>query len=191
MNKALYTFVISALALVSATAQETGKKKITNDSFKLPQWGGYRLSPDNSRVAFTKRERDEEGELTPAHIFVYDLSTRRTMQLTNSDKGESGIQWLSDNEILFRSDRDGDSKWWTISLHGGEGVALFDDEDARTSGTLSKDRTKVVYNKRTDRPDKEEWEKKVEDKDDGYYADLPADTFNHIWVYDSETKEHK
>jgi dipeptidyl aminopeptidase/acylaminoacyl peptidase len=191
MNKALYIFVISALALVSATAQETGKKKITNDSFKLPQWGGYRLSPDNSRVAFTKRERDEEGELTPAHIFVYDLSTRRTMQLTNSDKGESGIQWLSDNEILFRSDRDGDSKWWTISLYGGEGVALFDDEDARNSGTLSKDRTKVVYNKRTERPDKEEWDKKVENKDDGYYADLPADTFNHIWVYDSETKEHK
>ena len=82
----------------------------------------------NLMVAFTKRERDEEGELTPAHIFIYDLSTRRTMQLTNSDKGESGIQWLSDNQILFRSDRDGESKWWTISLYGGEGMALFEDE---------------------------------------------------------------
>ena len=191
MKRALYVFLISVVILISGTAQDTGKKRITNDSFKLPQWGGYRLSPDNSRVAFTKRERDEKGELTPAHIFIYDLSTRRTMQLTNSDKGESGIRWLSDNQILFRSDRDGESKWWTISLYGGEGGALFEDEDARNSGTLSKGFKKVVYNKRTERPDKKEWDEKVETKDDGYYDDLPPDTFNHIWVYDSETKEHK
>ena len=85
MKRALYVFLISVVILISGTAQDTGKKRITNDSFKLPQWGGYRLSPDNSRVAFTKRERDEKGELTPAHVFIYDLSTRRTMQLTNSD----------------------------------------------------------------------------------------------------------
>jgi len=75
MKRAVYVLLIAALASPAALSQETGKKKITSDSFKLPQWGSYRLSPDNTKIAFTKRDRDEEGELTTSHIFVYDIAT--------------------------------------------------------------------------------------------------------------------
>ena len=108
MNKALYAFVIFALTLVSATAQETGKKKITNDSFKLPQWGGYRLSPDNSRVAFTKRERDEEGELTPAHM---ELSSYHLIQIPASSTIRILESWECPNCP--------GPKWATIEIGGG------------------------------------------------------------------------
>ena len=43
-------------------------------------------------------------------------------------------------------------------------MALFEDEDARNSGTLSEDLTKVLYTKRTERPDKKEWDERVNDR---------------------------
>ena len=187
--RTLPIIVVALLPLTSALAQESGKKKITRESYKLSQWGGYRLSPDNSSIAFTKRNRDEEGELSTSHVFLYDLKTRRTTQVTNSERGETGPRWLSDDQILFRSNRGGGQKWWTISLSGGEGMPLFTDDEARDSGTLSEDLKKVLYSERTERPDKDEWEEKQKENDDGYFADLPPDTFSHIWVYDSESGE--
>ena len=179
-------FALSVLC-PAALAQETGKKTITSDSFKLPQWGGYRLSPDNSKIAFHKRDRDEDGKLTPSHVFIYDIATRQTMRLTSSAGAETSQRWIEDDKILFWSNR----QWRTISLQGGEGIPLFEDKDARNVGALSEDLKKILYIKRTERPDKEEWDEKVKNGDDGYYAGLPPDTFIHLWVYDGETKEHR
>lgn len=190
MKRAIISLVITAMLGSGAYAQDSGKKKITRETYKLPSWGSYRLSPDNERIAFTRRDRDEEGEQTPSHIWIYNLETRRMTQLTNSEKGERSPRWISDERILFTSDRGGGNKFWVISLSGGEAQLFFDDKEARNSGTLSEDLESVLYTKRTDRPDKEEWEKRVKDKDDGYYADLPPATFSHLWVYNSNSKEH-
>lgn len=192
MKKCFLVITIIVFAFSIALGQETGKKKMTMlESLMLPSWRSYRLSPDGEKIAFTKSERDPEDFSTISHIYIYDLESGTTMQLTNSEKGESGPLWLPGSRVIFTSDRGEDgSKRWVISLKGGEAIPFFDDEEAPNNGSFSKDFKKIAYTKRTERLDKEEWDKQVKKKDDGYFIEKKL-TYTHLWVYDIESKKHK
>ena len=75
-------------ALSQENASEGGKKKITmRESLLFPAWGSYELSPDNTKIVFTKREMDEEEWESVTHIWVHDLESGESFQLTNSARG--------------------------------------------------------------------------------------------------------
>ncbi len=172
---------------------QTGKKHMTmEESLLLPSWSSYSLSPDNTKLVFTKRDMDpEEGE-SVTHIWVHDLETGESFQLTNSARGESGPRWLPDGRVMFTSRRgegdDAENRLWAIPLTGGEAKPFFEDEEAPTGGDFTDDYTRVAFTEESDRPDKEEWEGREKKKDDGYYAEKKI-TYTHIWVYDVETGE--
>ena len=190
--------IVSALALFavaasSALAQDGAKKRMTmEESLLLPAWSGYRLSPDNSKVVFTKREMDTEEWESVTHVWVHDLEANESIQLTNSARGESNPRWLPDGRVLFSSRRgegdDAENQYWAISLRGGEAVAFFDDDEAPNSGSFTRDFSMIAYAEESERVDKEEWEERTEKKDDAYYAEVKL-TWRHLWVYDSETGE--
>lgn len=180
-------------ALAQGAENAGGKKKMTmRESLLLPSWGSYSLSPDNTKIVFTKREMDPEEWESVTHIWVHDLATGESFQLTNSAQGESGPRWLPDGRVLFTSQRgegeEAESRLWVISLSGGEARAFFDDEEAPSNGDFTDDYRKVAYTETSDRPDKEEWEERQKERDDGYYAEQKL-TYSHIWVYDVETGE--
>ena len=159
-----------AILTGNTAAQETGKKKMTAlEEMTMPDWSGYALSHDGSLVAFTKTTLDTSDFESTSHIWLYEMDGGNSLQLTYSDAGEENPRWLPDGRLLFNSERDGDEKVYVISPRGGEGQPFFDDEDAPTNGVFSPDYTKIAYTKQSERSDKEEWEKKVELKDDGYY----------------------
>ncbi|HZD03610.1 MAG TPA: hypothetical protein VE173_01795, partial [Longimicrobiales bacterium] len=175
------------------TTAAAGPKHMTmEEALLLPSWGGYRLSPDDSRIVFTKRVTDPETWEDVSHVWVHDLDTGRSFQLTNSARGESSPRWLSDDEILFTSRRgegdDAENRLWVISLDGGEARAFLEDEEAPSNGSFTEDHSKMAYTEESDRPDEEEWEARKKKKDDAYYAEKKL-TYDHIWVYDVETGE--
>ena len=190
--------IVSALALFavaasSALAQDGAKKRMTmEESLLLPAWSGYRLSPDNSKLVFTKREMDTEEWESVTHVWVHDLEANESIQLTNSVRGESNPRWLPDGRVLFSSRRgegdDAENQYWAISLRGGEAVPFFDDDEAPNSGSFTRDFSMIAYAEESERVDKEEWEERTEKKDDAYYAEVKL-TWRHLWVYDSETGE--
>lgn len=188
--------LIALLNPLSALAQEEappGKKHMTmEESLLLPSWGSYVLSPDNTKVAFTKREMDQEEWESVTHIWIYDLETGADFQLTNSPRGESGPRWLPDGRVMFTSRRgegeDAESRLWVISPTGGEAKPFFDDEEAPSGGDFTEDYRWVAFTEESDRPDKEEWEERRKVRDDGYYTEQKL-TYSHIWVYDAETGE--
>ena len=187
---ALATFAVAASPIF---AQDSGKKRMTmEESLVLPAWGGYRLSPDNTKLVFTKREMDTEEWESVAHIWVHDLETNESIQLTNSARGESNARWLPDGRILFNSrrgeDEDAESRFWAISLRGGEAVPFFEDDEAPTSGSFTRDFSIIAYTEESERVDKEEWEEREKKKDDAYYTEVKL-TWRHLWVYDPETDE--
>ncbi len=185
--------VAPAGALAQNPAPPRAPKHMTmEESLLLPSWSGYQLSPDNSKIVFTKRVTDPETWEGVSHVWVHDLSSGDSFQLTNSASGESGARWLSDDEVLFTSRRgegaDAENRFWVISLNGGEARPFIDDEEAPANGSFTEDFSKIAFTEQSDRPDKEEWEERSKNRDDAYYAEKKL-TYNHLWLYDVETGE--
>jgi dipeptidyl aminopeptidase/acylaminoacyl peptidase len=155
-----------------------------------PAYGGYRLSPDGGTVLFTKTTRDPKDWEATAHIWLHDLATGTSFQLTNSPRGESNPRFLPDGRVAFTSNRDGKPAWYVISPRGGEAVKLVEGDSLPTSGQFSVDGRRLVFTQQTERPDKKEWDEKVKKKDDGYYAEKKL-TWTHIWTYELESKSRK
>ena len=173
-------------AVFPAAAQQADSDVMTmRESLLLPTWGSYQLSPDGRTLAYTKSARDTTEFEATSHIWLYDIASSAHRQLTNSEDGETSPQWLDDGRLLFRSSRDEETRLWVISPNGGEAVRFTDDDEA-PNGTLSDDGGRILFTKTTDRDDKEEWEARVEKKDDAYYAEQKL-TWSHVWVYDVAT----
>jgi len=184
--------VLIGIALVSianstATAQSTAKKRITLEgSLLMESWGGYALSPDGSTIAFTKSKRDPDTFEATSHVWIRDVATGRTAQLTNSERGENNPRWLPDGRILFTSNRGDGNALWAISPAGGEAMKFVDHEKPPVNGAFSKDWKKLAFTHETERSDLKEWEARVKKKDDAYYAEKKL-TYTQIEVYDIAT----
>ena len=184
------TVLLAAILIaapVAAQQQTPERKTITlREVLKQPTFGSYEISPDGRQVLFTRSERDTSDWSTTSHIWIHDLGSGRTYQLTNSQRGESNPRWLADGRVLFSSNRDGRNGLWVITPGAGEASKLVEDEKAPANGTLSPDGTRLLLTERTERPDKKEWDEKVKKRDDGYYAEKPL-TFTHVFTYDLRT----
>ena len=105
----------------SASAQQAARKNINlKDMLAMPTYGGYQLSPDGKWVLFTRGDRDLKDYSTISHIWLHEVATGRTFQLTSHPKGESSPRFLPDGRVAFTSNRDTKNAWWAISPGGGE-----------------------------------------------------------------------
>ena len=189
----LFALLLTTPVLGQDEVSQGGKKRMTmEESLLLPSWGSFALSPDNTKLVFTKRDMDPEEWESVTHVWVHDLETGGSFQLTNSARGESNPRWLPDGRVMFTSRRgegdEAENRLWAISPTGGEAKPFFEDDEAPTSGDFTDDHARVAFTEESDRPDKEEWEEREEKRDDGYYAEEKL-TYTHIWVYDAETGE--
>jgi Tol biopolymer transport system component len=73
------------------------------------------LSPDRTRLAFTKAVTPSNGE-----IFVLNLTTNVTKRLTYNSAGDFAPKWSPDGtKIAFASTRSGKLQIWTMSSATG------------------------------------------------------------------------
>ena len=190
MRRRLSAALLGALALASALPAQQPAQKPTitlRAMLERPTYGGYEISPDGRWVAFTRTERDTTDWEAISHVWLHELRSGRTFQLTSSPRGESSPRFLTDGRIAFTSNRDGKSAWWVISPDGGEAVKLFDDDKAPATGTFTPDISRLVLTERVDRPDKKQWDEKVKQRDDGFFAEQRLE-FTHVFTYDVATK---
>ncbi|HYW32098.1 MAG TPA: DPP IV N-terminal domain-containing protein, partial [Gemmatimonas sp.] len=188
LPRAKHALLGAFAAIVSQSApldaQRAGTKNITlRDVLTEPTYSGYNISPSGSQLLFLKTTRDPKDWAATSHVWIHDLPSGRTFQLTNSLKGESGARFLPDGRVVFTSTRDTRPNWYAISPSGGEAVKLVDDDSLPTNGSFSANAKHFIFTKATDRQDKKEWEDRVKKKDDGYYAEKKL-TYSHIWLSD-------
>ncbi|MES2521703.1 MAG: S9 family peptidase [Gemmatimonadota bacterium] len=180
-----------ALLHTPLQAQQAGTKIITlRDVLAEPTYGGYSISPTGTQMLFVKTTRDPKDFAATSHIWIHDFASSRTFQLTNSPKGESGARFLPDGRVAFSSTRDARPNWYAISPSGGEAVKLVDDDSLPANGSFSANANHFIFTKATDRADKKEWEGRVKNKDDGYYAEKKL-TYSHIWLSDLQGNKKK
>jgi len=86
--------------------------------------GGVEASPDGRWVAFTATAADFDENAMNSDVWVIELQTGRSYQLTRGAKRDNDPKWSPDgSRLAFLSDRGGKVNLWLISPDGGEAEA--------------------------------------------------------------------
>ena len=83
--------------------------------------GDVRVSPDGRWVAFVTTVADLDENVLNSDVWVVELPTGRSYQLTRGAKRDNSPRWAPDGRRLaFLSNRDGKTNIWLIAPDGGE-----------------------------------------------------------------------
>jgi dipeptidyl aminopeptidase/acylaminoacyl peptidase len=105
-----------------------------------------RISPDGSRVAYTLRETNWEDNAYETEIWVADVRTGSSRQLTNGKKSSLAPAWSPDgSRVAFISDRTDKRQIYVIDPLGGEAEVLTTVEDGVSDFAWSPDGRAIAY----------------------------------------------
>ena len=84
--------VVILLGLCLAWPAYAQKRAFTlEDIYRVASIGGLQVSPDGARAAYTVTTSDLPRAKRATHIWLMDLSTGRTRQVTRGDSSESEL----------------------------------------------------------------------------------------------------
>jgi len=184
----VWSLVLTAglvLAPEIALAQGAEAKHVptVDELLTLKSVGGPRISPDGLRIAYTVRETDLKQDAYVSHIWLAEIATGRTFQLTQGEKSCSSPDWSPDGKWLaFTSARVGDkSQIFVIDPAGGEALRLTNAETSVGGYAWSPDGKSLAFLAAEPAP------KADKDRKDTYgdYEVVRKEyTFNHLWTID-------
>ncbi len=95
------------------------------DLFELRFLNGGNLSPDGSRVVYCVSKIDAEADKEFSTIFLSDIASGSTRQMTNGKAADRQPRWAPDGKsIAFSSDRSGVAQLYLLPADGGEARQL-------------------------------------------------------------------
>ncbi|HZT76599.1 MAG TPA: S9 family peptidase [Vicinamibacterales bacterium] len=106
--------------------------------------GELAFSPDGTRLVFTVTDA-VHGTTRARSIWLLDVASGRSRQLTFSGKSDSSPRWSPDGRaIAFLSDRDGAAQLYLLRLDGGEADKLTDRSERISEFRWSRDGTRIA-----------------------------------------------
>jgi dipeptidyl aminopeptidase/acylaminoacyl peptidase len=140
--------VLAAAARSSAQSASTPLPRVAplvDQILSLKRAGSPEISPDGQRVAYTVRETNWDDNAYETEIWLADVSTGASRQLTNGKKSSQSPAWAPDgSKLAFISDRTDKRQIYLISPQGGEGEALTSLEDGVEGGIAWSPDGKVI-----------------------------------------------
>ena len=111
------------------------KKVQIQDFMDYRYLGSLQVSPDQQHAVFTVITADREEDKYPGNLWLLDLQTKRTRQLTSGNEEKKAIWWNNDT-LVFTGCRDpklkektveGESMtvFYKLNIHGGEATEWF------------------------------------------------------------------
>jgi len=95
------------------------------DLFELRFLNGGALSPDGERVVYCVNKIDAEADKEFSAIYLLDIASGETRQMTNGRAMDRGAQWSPNGKSLaFISDRGGKAQLQLLPADGGEAREL-------------------------------------------------------------------
>ncbi len=141
-------FVAATAFPFAAPAPDTAAKVPTvDDLLNLRTLGNAQVSPDGKWVAYSVSSTDWKQDAFVTQIWVAEVSSSRTFQLTRGDKSSTGQTWSPDSAWLaFSSARAGDKpQLFAIRPDGGEAVQLTNAENGVGAFEWSSDARQMAY----------------------------------------------
>jgi len=117
------------------------------DLLGVPLQADVQLSPDGSRLLFTRTAADWEHDRTVTHIWMVGADGGVPVQMTNGEKGESAPRWSPDGaSFCFVARRGGkEAQLWVQRADGGEAVQLSRHDTSVADPTWSPDGTRIYF----------------------------------------------
>ena len=117
-----------------------------DDLFGLQFLNGAKLSPDGTQVIYYVNHVDTEEDEEFSTIYLADLSTATTHQMTNGETKDSIPQWSPDGRcIVFSSTRKGKPQLFMMPIDGGESKQITDLKQGVGGFAWSPDGSKIAF----------------------------------------------
>jgi dipeptidyl aminopeptidase/acylaminoacyl peptidase len=133
--------------LIAAPIQAQGKRPMTvDDLFRFKRVADPQISPDGKWVVYTLTTVDLGGNKTQTNLWLAPTAAGQPRQLTTSPKHDRHPRWSPDgSQILFESDRGGNTQLWVIGLNGGEARQLTTISTEAGNGIWSPDGKSIAF----------------------------------------------
>jgi dipeptidyl aminopeptidase/acylaminoacyl peptidase len=134
------------LAWVATVAAQTKTAPTVDQILSLKRVGAPEISPDGRMVAYTVRETNWDENTYETEIWIGDVATGATRQLTNGKKSSQSPAWAPDGSgLAFISDRTDKRQIYVIDPRGGEGDPITSLEDGVGSFAWAPDGKHIAY----------------------------------------------
>ncbi|MGZ5556518.1 MAG: TolB family protein, partial [Candidatus Aminicenantales bacterium] len=135
------------VSAAGASVEPAKRVPTVEDLMALKSAGNPQISPDGRRVAYTVTETDFDQDAYVTQIWLADVASGETIQLTRGKKSSSGPTWSPDGRwIAFTSSRAEDkSQIFVISPDGGEAIQMTKAETGVGGFDWSPDGKTIAY----------------------------------------------
>jgi len=194
------TYLWSAVAILlsaSAGAQAPSSGRIqlpgvpptVDQILSLKRAGSPEISPDGRWVAYTVRETNWDDNSYDQQIWLADVRTGATRQLTNSRKSSQSPAWSPDgSRLAFISDRSDKRQIYLINPAAGEAEPLTSGDEGVASFSWSPDGKTIAF---TQTEPKSSAMKEREKKYGEYQIDDQDFRMSHLFVVDVGSRATK
>ncbi len=174
-----------------AAAQDARRPMTVDDALDLVSVGGALVTPDGTRVFFSRSELDWAGNKRETKYYMVPAEGGEPYEYIGKEGGSS-FQFSPDGRYLtFTRAVDGKNQLFWMRTSGGEATQLTKHETAVSQYVWSDDSTKIFFRATDKRPEADQ--KAIDAKDDGYFVDegpngQEAAYWSNLWVFDIASK---
>lgn len=180
--------ILAVVAMTIAAAGAAQTPLTPEQALDRRTIGELDFSPDGAAVAFTVAE-PVKGTARARSVWMLDVASGRTRQLTFSGKNDSSPRWAPDGTaIAFTSDRDGAPQLYLLPRRGGEAQKLTDRTERVEQFRWSPDGRTIALLMNEEKSDA--LKKRERDKDDARAVDS-EERRPRIWLLDVASKQLK
>ena len=180
---------LGAQAPASGRIQLPGVPPTVDQILSLKRAGSPEISPDGRWVAYTVRETNWDDNSYDQQIWLADVRTGATRQLTNSKKSSQSPAWSPDgSRLAFISDRSDKRQIYLINPAAGEAEPLTSGDEGVGSFAWSPDGKTIAF---TQTEPKSSAMKEREKKYGEYQIDDQDFRMSHLFVVDIGSRATK
>ncbi|HXS81894.1 MAG TPA: S9 family peptidase [Methylomirabilota bacterium] len=171
--------ILALLVGVEPSAARDAEPSI-DQMLSLKRVNSPNVSPDGRFVAYAVRDTDMVGNAFVTQLWLAEVGSGRTRQLTFGPKSNTSPAWSPDgSRLAFLSERGEKRQVWMLDMHGGDAEKLTANEEGVSAFAWSPDGQSVAFVASEPKDD-------ARKERDRRYGDLERDGdrgFANLWVH--------